>query len=68
MTIVELYISENGSLRNYKYFLEKGARRGQAFFNALSPEDQSKLRGHVLDTYFKDDDRAVERAVEFLMS
>lgn len=68
MTIVELYLHENGgSVTDYKKCIAKGERLGQAFFFALSDLDKRVLRGTIRDPFYKNDIQSVENAVDYLM-
>lgn len=68
MTIVELYLHENGgSIADYKKCITKGERLGQAFFFALSDLDKRILRGSIRDPFYKNDIQSVEEAVDYLM-
>jgi len=55
MIIWYLKESEGASLSRFNLCFAQGQRYGQAFFNALSREDQLKLRGTRHDTFYKDD-------------
>lgn len=47
------YIQESGgNLAGFKRDLEFGYRKGQAFFNALTPSDQKKLRSTDKDPFY----------------
>lgn len=41
-------------------------RIGQAWFNLLPAEDMERLRGHVLDPFYRDDWDSVFAALKFL--
>lgn len=41
-------------------------RIGQAWFNLLPAEDKERLRGHVLDPFYRDDWGSVLTALRFL--
>jgi len=55
MIIWYLKESEGASLSRFNLCFAQGQRYGQAFFNALSSEDQQKLRGTLFDTFYKDE-------------
>lgn len=58
----------DGDVGAFEYGLIKGLRKGQAFFNALSPKDRDTLRGSLKDPFYSNDDIAIENAIEFLLS
>lgn len=72
MQLVESYLNERGgSVSNYHKFLVDGQRPGQAFFNALSPEDKSRIQGTLYDPFYTDMRHSVyekvEKAIEWLL-
>lgn len=67
-TVIEHYLEERGgSVERYHRFLTGGQRIPQAFFNALSENDQQRLRGGDKDPFFKDGSDPVYEAIEWLL-
>lgn len=67
MTIAEWYLANsNGDLVRYHQDLRKGYRLGQAFFNALSTEDQAYIRGSLFDPFYRTKTVDIERALDYL--
>lgn len=66
-TLVAEYLRETQG--SYSYFatrVRKGDRVGQAFFNALSHNDQARLRGTPHDPFHSDNYGALYDAIDFL--
>lgn len=65
-TIAGWYIKESGGdITGFSNSVRRGDTFGQAFFNALTSEDQEKLRGTVHDP-FHGGITAVREALDFL--
>lgn len=62
------YLSETtGKSWEFRRALEDpDTRIGQAFFNALSVEDQARLRGTIHDCFHKDRVDSVIKAIDYL--
>ena len=63
------YIEESGGdLPSFLIGLEKRAtiRYGQAFFNALTREDQIRLQGTMWDPFYSDEPFTAAMAINFL--
>lgn len=66
-TLVSEYLRETQG--DYSYFatmVRRGDRVGQAFVNALSHEDQVRLRGTPHDPFHSDNYGALYDALDFL--
>lgn len=50
-----------------RYIYEDNQRIGQAFYNALEPNDARKLNGHIFDPFYADNWPVVIRALIFLL-
>lgn len=67
-TLGEMYLEgRDGDISAYQEYLRHGQRVGQAFFNALSPENRARLRGTIHDPFYKETNDAVVQAIEFLL-
>ena len=67
-SLAELYLSgRGGSTLDYTRYLEQGQRIGQAFFNALSGEDQERVRGTIHDPFYHNSNYHIQRAIEWLL-
>lgn len=62
------YLSPEGFAYFRRETMETGRQRiGQAWFNALSPEDQNLLTGTMADPFYKDDWESVLVAWGFIL-
>jgi hypothetical protein len=67
-TLAEDYLEgRDGSVNLYRHNLELGQRIGQAFFNALSPGDQKRLRATDFDPFYDNSSGVVYTAIEYLL-
>lgn len=66
-TFTEQYLIENkGSVELYRRYVDEGDRLGQAFMLSLSDSDYNKLAGSLYDPFYKDSQKAIDDAIEFL--
>lgn len=68
-SLIKAYLQEfGGNYYGYRQWTEYGHQRpGQAFFNALSHQDQSRLRGSIRDPFYMDKISEVENVIEWLI-
>jgi hypothetical protein len=67
-TLAEDYLmGRDGYPGKMVVYLEEGQRLGQAFFNALSEEDQERIRSTPYDPYHTTTTADLYRAIEFLL-
>jgi hypothetical protein len=65
---IENYLeTRGGSVMDFYNYKAAGQRIPEAFFNALSENDQGRLRGTDQDPFFKDGYGPVEIAVAWLL-
>ena len=62
------YIGPQGRDNFYWRIRTQGERRGQAFYNVLSPEDRKIINGTSNDCFFKDDQYSIILALEAIIS
>lgn len=68
-TPVEVYLQENdGDVVKYHKGITEGWRIGQAFFNALSHQDQGRVVGTPHDPFYSIDPAKVEATIQWLSS
>lgn len=67
--IIEWYLTyTDGGLIRYHRSLNSGQRIGQAFFNALSPEDQESIRGTIWDTFHNNEAWEVASTISMFLT
>jgi hypothetical protein len=63
------YLQESGGdVTVFEQQLADGLRHGQAFFNALTAEDQEKLRGSIWDPFYMEDPVASGLAITMVLT
>jgi hypothetical protein len=68
-TLGEWYLKETRGqegIDDYHYML-RTQRIGQAFYNALSSTDKTRINGTTVDPFYTDDNKSVTIAIEFLI-
>lgn len=61
------YLGTTRSAIMRRYLYEDNQRIGQAFYNALEPNDARKLNGHIFDPFHADNWPIVIRALIYLL-